>query len=259
MAPKTKTKKSSGGGGAAATSVAPPGAAFQYYVEKSPNVQYASSFLAPEIPIYAAQPTLDTLYDGTIQRLRFFMTKTECEDAMALADRIGFTHVFHPQTSEYAHRDNDRLLLKSPDLAAQLWHRLQPFLPSSLDLAGAVGCNPAIKFYRYRTNQSFGCHVDESVVDPDTKLVSRYTLLVYLNDASDSALQGGATQFYACTSSRSKKRKKNGNDSAPVLSVEPQTGMVLMHGHGEHCLEHEGATVLRGAKYVLRTDVMFDR
>ncbi|CAK4072874.1 unnamed protein product [Aphanomyces euteiches] len=229
------------------------GAAFQYQLEGKSSPQYASSFLAPDIPIYAAQPDLDTLYDGSIQRLRFFMTKAECQEAMTLAARIGFTHVFHPQTAEYAFRDNDRLLLKSPELAAQIWHRLEPFLPDHL--SNAVGCNPAIKFYRYRTGQAFGCHVDESVVDPDTKLVSQYTVLIYLNDANDSALQGGETKFYTSTTSR---KKKTIVERETVLEVSPQTGMVLMHGHGEHCLEHEGARVHRGEKYVLRTDLMFE-
>ncbi|RHZ39265.1 hypothetical protein DYB26_008570 [Aphanomyces astaci] len=231
------------------------GSAFTYLLETSPAVQHAASFLETHIPVYARQPSLDNLYDGSIQRLRHFMTKSECQDAIALAKRIGFAHVFHPQTSEYAFRDNDRLLLRSPALASQLWERLRPLLPPSLDKA--VGCNPAIKFYRYRTGQAFGCHVDESVVDEPTSTESRYTLLVYLNDSADSGLVGGATRFYVSTSSRraSKKSKKEPKECA--LDVMPETGMVLMHGHGDHCLEHEGARVDGGEKYVLRTDVMF--
>ncbi|ETW07471.1 hypothetical protein H310_01981 [Aphanomyces invadans] len=241
-----------------ATSAA-AGSAFTYHVEENPSVQYASSFLEPCIPVYARHPTLDLLYDGSIQRLRYFMTKSECHDAIAFATSIGFTHVFHSQTSEYAFRDNDRLLLRSPQLAAQLWERLHPFLPPSLEKA--VGCNPAIKFYRYRTGQAFGCHVDESVVDELTSTESRYTLLVYLNDSADSGLVGGATRFYVSTSSSSRRPKKSKKrepaTKESVLDVMPETGMVLMHGHGDHCLEHEGARVDRGEKYVLRTDVMF--
>jgi hypothetical protein len=36
--------------------------------------------------------------------------------------------------------------------------------------------------------------------------------------------------------------------------------MALLHRHGEaHCLEHEGAAVEAGLKYVLRSDVVFGR
>lgn len=40
-------------------------------------------------------------------------------------------------------------------------------------------------------------------------------------------------------------------------AVAPQAGMALLHLHGEECLEHEGAVVRSGVKYVLRSDVIF--
>jgi len=40
------------------------------------------------------------------------------------------------------------------------------------------------------------------------------------------------------------------------ISVKPETGMVLVF---QHQLLHEGAAVTKGRKYVLRSDVMFDK
>ncbi|KIY94872.1 hypothetical protein MNEG_13090 [Monoraphidium neglectum] len=59
------------------------------------------------------------------------------------------------------------------------------------------------------------------------------------------ALHGGETVFY-------------GARNRVVASVAPQPGLALLHLHGEdRCLEHEGAAVLAGTKYVLRSDVVF--
>lgn len=41
--------------------------------------------------------------------------------------------------------------------------------------------------------------------------------------------------------------------------MAPVAGMALLHRHGEECLEHEGAAVTEGLKYVLRSDVCFER
>jgi hypothetical protein len=90
-------------------------------------------------------------------------------------------------------------------------------------------------------------------------------VLIYLNGAGDTksrknsksasvcksgsvqaspALQGGETIFYGAT-------------GHVIKSVAPLGGMALLHLHGEDCLEHEGATVKSGVKYVLRSDVVF--
>ena len=58
---------------------------------------------------------------------------------------------------------------------------------------------------------------------------------------------GGETVFY-------------GPRGREVARVAPRAGMALLHRHGEaHCLEHEGAAVEAGLKYVLRSDVVFGR
>ena len=46
---------------------------------------------------------------------------------------------------------------------------------------------------------------------------------------------------------------------AELARVSPRAGMALLHAHGRRCLMHEGEEVTRGAKYVLRADVMYKR
>ena len=48
-----------------------------------------------------------------------------------------------------------------------------------------------------------------------------------------------------------------GKRSKLVAAVAPRPGLALLHLHGDDCLEHEGAQVLSGVKYVLRSDVVF--
>ena len=48
-----------------------------------------------------------------------------------------------------------------------------------------------------------------------------------------------------------------GSKGRVLASVTPAPGRALLHRHGDACLLHEGARVLRGVKYVLRSDVVF--
>ena len=104
---------------------------------------------------------------------------------------------------------------------------------------------------RYAARQKFGKHVDESVA-LNRASCTGYTLLVYLNypgmcvaGTLQPGLVGGETVFY-------------GRRGKKVAAVEPRAGMALLHIHGDECLEHEGAEVVRGFKYVLRSDVVFE-
>ena len=93
---------------------------------------------------------------------------------------------------------------------------------------------------RYRAGQRFGKHIDESN-DLGGGVFTVFTLLLYL-----SSCRGGETAFY-------------GPRGRQLCAVAPQPGMALLHMHGDDCLEHEGAAVTGGEKWVLRSDVAFRR
>jgi hypothetical protein len=102
-----------------------------------------------------------------------------------------------------------------------------------------VGFNPNLRLYKYTKGHAFGRHVDGSNrVDGVGR--TEITVLVYL-----SSCKGGATRFY--TSDRKNKS----------FAFDPEPGTMLLHVHGDNCLEHEAEQVLDGTKYVLRTDVVF--
>lgn len=41
--------------------------------------------------------------------------------------------------------------------------------------------------------------------------------------------------------------------------VELQTGMALLHRHGDECMLHEGREVTKGEKWVIRSDLCVRR
>lgn len=97
-----------------------------------------------------------------------------------------------------------------------------------------VACNPNLRLYKYEKSMRFGKHIDESNLVEDG--LTRFTVLFYL-----SSCKGGATRF------------------EEDVAVIPQTGNMLIHVHGDSCLEHEADAVVSGTKYVLRTDLVCNR
>jgi prolyl 4-hydroxylase len=133
-------------------------------------------------------------------------------------------------------RDNLRVMVDDPMLAASLFARARPYLPSSVDGCSVVGLNERLRYYRYDIGQIFAPHFDGSFRRNDRE-ESLLTFMIYLNDD----YSGGTTDFFA-------------PDDSLLLRVQPRQGMALVFRHE---LLHGGMAVESGRKYVLRTDVMY--
>ncbi len=162
------------------------------------------------------------------------LSDDECEALVREAEAIGFTDA--PITTAIGFvmrpdiRNNTRVILDDRPRAQRLWERVAPRIPTVHRHATVVGLNERFRFYRYREGQYFEWHRD-GAFRRNAEESSMLTLLVYLNDD----YLGGHTEF------------------GDFQAAEPRRGMVLVFEHG---LRHRGAPVLRGTKYVLRTDVM---
>jgi hypothetical protein len=141
-------------------------------------------------------------------------------------------------------RNNERVLLDDPALAADLFRRAEPFLPVEIDGHHLWGFNERWRFYRYQPGQTFKPHRDGSYCRIGAFEESRLTFMVYLNEE----LTGGETQFFS--------GMEQAAAQCAYLTVKPKTGMALVFVHS---IWHEGAVVRSGQKYVLRTDVMYKR
>ncbi len=127
---------------------------------------------------------------------------------------------------------------------------------SDLDRGGEViGLNPSIRIYRYTKGQFFDCHCmsrsplpfnsqyhvltnctdDESNMlilntkPAPTPVKTTWTLLLYLTSAA-TGCKGGETVFYP----DDLPEKKTSIEKEIIVSLE--TGMVLLHKHGNDCL-----------------------
>ncbi|HBP17756.1 MAG TPA: hypothetical protein DEA08_08180 [Planctomycetes bacterium] len=166
------------------------------------------------------------------------LTPEECQQWIELAEAKGFgpapiTTGLGPIMAPHV-RNNTRVMIDSHRAARGLWGRLSPFVPT--DFAGwqACGLNERLRFYRYEAGQQFNWHFDGCYARSEREQ-SHLTVLFYLSSA-----EGGATEFSTYTD---------------LPAVEPAPGRVLIFKH--RAVEHRGAPVFGGRKYVLRSDVMF--
>jgi len=174
-----------------------------------------------------------------------FLSPEECRALIARAEAQGFRSASPDYPPSY--RNNDRLVLDEPRLAAALLERLRPHLPAGRELTGeprpawrVSGLNERLRLCRYGPGQRFGIHRD-GVHHRGTRERSLLTFMVYLNDAAE--FSGGSTRFFP-------ERGAPPSD----LTVSPTAGTLILFRHD---LWHDGEEVGRGVKYVLRSDILY--
>jgi predicted 2-oxoglutarate/Fe(II)-dependent dioxygenase YbiX len=174
--------------------------------------------------------------------LHHFLSRDDCAHLIARSETLGYEDA--PITTGYGSvmakgvRNNARVMVDDPELAAALWARARDFLPERIGGWEAAGFNERFRFYRYDVAEKFAPHYD-GYYQRDNGERSQLTFMVYLNEGAE----GGETVF----------SYRNG---LIRFQVRPVCGMALVF---KHLQLHEGAPVERGRKYVLRTDVMYRR
>jgi hypothetical protein len=202
----------------------------------------------------------------------------------------GGKEAFLPST-----RNSDRCIYDDPQVMEQVWQRILRATSEKdkkvhHDLAHipwvnercrqrkqaksfqAVGLNERMRFLRYGPGNFFAPHLDGSYVRSTEAGVERYgeqsfvTFQLYLNED----FKGGATRFISEYDAYSESCAEDTEDGLFTFqrpqnalhhsggplghSVIPRTGSVLLFQH-DCC--HEGARVLAGRKYAIRSDVMY--
>lgn len=171
------------------------------------------------------------------------LSPAECAEYIELTENIGYAPA--PITTLRGFemrpdiRNNERVILDDVERAANLWQRVSAYIPEKIGRWRAIGLNERFRFYRYEPGQKFALHHDGSYRRENGE-ESLLTFMIYLNEG----FEGGETRFYL--------NRYYGHNSE--ISVVPVTGMALCFIHN---LAHEGASVIRGRKYVLRSDVMY--
>lgn len=188
----------------------------------------------------------EQLSDDDIFLIHGFFTPDECAEHIRLSEAAGYDDA-PISTGRGAVirkdvRNNDRVMIDDPTLAAVLFARAEPLLPANFLVWKPVGLNERFRYYRYTKGQKFDWHFDGPFTRENGES-SKLTFMIYLNDG----FLGGETVFNL-------KRYGGVRDSDPQLRVFPTAGAALVFRHD---VLHTGAVVLDGVKYVIRSDVMF--
>lgn len=173
--------------------------------------------------------------------LRNILTPEECEAIIRIAEASGFTAASlytDVNGKEYFSetRKSARCILDSHAFAGRLWRRLAPFMPATWGSATCVGLNERLRILRYDPGDEFKPHSDGSYCSPGGA-ISKITVLLYLN----VGYEGGFTHFQH-------------EDGKSWVAIEPDVGSVAVQ---DQTLIHGVPPLLRGRKYAVRTEVMY--
>ena len=195
----------------------------------------------------------------------FFMpqvlTGDECRQIIDLSESIGYLPdtPLNDQRSVLAH---NFVWCADDALWMTIFERCRPHLPPSINGKALLGINCRWRLYRYVPGAIYRPHIDgawpwsgvREDENGDMKYIydmygdrwSKLTFLLYLNDD----FEGGQTTFFTPSF------YEGCLDAQPVV---PRAGGVLVFPHGETqgSLLHEGTGVLKGAKYIIRSDVLY--
>ncbi|KAK4214095.1 hypothetical protein QBC37DRAFT_421958 [Rhypophila decipiens] len=217
-------------------------------------------------PLPVADLELETVVKDKVVVLRSFFPRSLCRDYVSFLKTLPLTTTPGKPKRGMALRVNDRFQVEDPTFAHRLWTEtgLKDALTqtdmSSLWGGELIGLNPNIRVYRYLKGHFFDAHYDDSnnvtvTTPPEEGGQSQqqqgkttWTLLLYLTSSAEGCV-GGETVFYP-HDRRSAKEE---------IAVSPDTGMLLLHKHGDDCMLHEGREVLAGEKWILRTDLCIKR
>ncbi|PMD16978.1 hypothetical protein NA56DRAFT_673044 [Hyaloscypha hepaticicola] len=221
----------------------------------SPNPPKATHHTHPIVP--------------NLHLLQNILLPEECLQIIAAAETIGFT----PDAPIRAEGEESSILahnfywIVDNAFCSKLWSRVEKFVPKVVGQKRVRGLNRRFRVYRYVPGAEYRAHIDgawpPSSIDPATdqyiydssppeaKQSSLFTFLIYLNDE----FEGGETTFFLPSA------REGSMNAYPVKPIQGSIAL-FPHGETEGSLLHEGTGVRKGdqpsAKYVIRTDVLYD-
>mmetsp|Transcript_51950 Transcript_51950/g.121808 ORF Transcript_51950/g.121808 Transcript_51950/m.121808 type:complete len:265 (+) Transcript_51950:72-866(+) len=162
----------------------------------------------------------------------------ECIRIINVVEPLGFQKQFRLHVQDMQYVD-----IVDPEFAQAIWDAGLGWVLRTVSVDGLVpyGLNDVIRIQKYEQGGYLSRHIDRSITP--NGLISKYSLRVFLNNSGPEGFDGGLSVFHV-------------PHEAPVI-FEPTAGLGLLYPQGELCTLQEESEVIRGAKYVLRADVLF--
>jgi len=180
----------------------------------------------------------------------------ECNKILAYAMAIGL-QPDRPMSSQLSTLADNMIWCADETLMTSIYQRCLPFLPAAIDGRKIAGINRRWRLYRYTPGAEYRPHIDGGwpgsgvvdgayVYDEKGDSWSRLTFLLYLNDD----FEDGHTTYFTPSKSEG---------CLEAFKVVPSAGcvMVFPHGDSRNATLHEGSGVSKGAKFIIRTDVLY--
>jgi hypothetical protein len=203
-----------------------------------------TSILIPD----ALRPTIET----TIDVISSLLSPGEC-DAI-----ITSHHNLEENITLYTKRDRE--VYTDEDLASTVWDRIKCFYDKDTvtDEDGEdwdiLGLNERWRLIQYKPGGIFGLHTDGTRL-ATLDVQSFRTINIYLNTVADK--NGGATRFLKSsnTALESEANFFQGPHTV-VTKVQPVLGTAAIF---RDTVLHDGEELVAGEKWLLRTDIMYQR
>jgi predicted 2-oxoglutarate/Fe(II)-dependent dioxygenase YbiX len=223
------------------------------------------------------------VFSHRIIHIKSLLSEEECSSLMRYVDEhddksLPRDHQLRQSSPSIEYRNDRTLFAHSSVLAQLLMDRIQPildsysehvlqcsaenkhlFLNEGLGMKGTWkldSINPGFRFSKYDPHGHFSPHYDSDRVEDPLYSRSLKTLIVYLNDS----YKGGETNFiqpYNLDIDYSEKKIPQHAPEEFILGrVKAKAGDCVLF---DHKILHEGAVVVGGCKYTLRSDVMYRR
>jgi len=175
--------------------------------------------------------------------------KDRCNQLIQHAENLGFDDALittdDGQQRIEEIRNNNRVITDDLGLMNEIWSLIKPHIPSEYEGRSLVGLNERLRFYRYDPGQKFDWHQD-GYFERDNGERSMFTFMIYLNEG----FEGGGTTFSDVF------YKRYAGKPFTDFTVIPKIGSALLFYHP---VSHRGDELIKGRKYVLRTDVMYEK
>ncbi len=202
-------------------------------------------------------------------QLLHLFTRDECRRFIETTERLGYTQDASVSLPRNVRRNENLVWVADETTHDIIWERCKTLLHDSSGIFNgkkALGLNKRFRFYKYAEGDFFRPHTDGSwpgsrmvgnrlVADAYGDRLSRMSFLVLLNEA----FTGGATAFYVDSNDPAKPAKRDQDVNIAAVRTPEGGALCFPHGtHPLHCL-HSSEVILSGVKYIIRTDLLFEK